>query len=191
MDTQPKFGWFGSPEHLRTWAYDEDIELSDQDEDLLVYAIECLSALLDCAVDESCPKGDYIIRCIDYSLRDIALKGKAGQPDELAKAMAVIESVGEKLDEDWITTLRKRLDARMEPKCIESQAEAFSIGQALLSGKGILGDIVTFDDGGAWIIERRYGSSYVEAISISKPDGGVQYLGYWMNGSGLYRPRSL
>lgn len=191
MDTQPQFGWFGSPEHLQTWAYDEDMELSDQDEDLLVYAIECLPALLDCAVDENCPKRDYIIRCIDYSLRDQALKGQGRNLEELTKAVAVIAAYSDRLDKDWLFTLRKRLEARTKSRRIETETEATEIGQSLLFGIGVLGDIAAIDDGKTWILERRYGSNYVEAISISKRDGGMQYLGYWMNDSGLYRPRSL
>lgn len=51
---------------LREWAYNDDIELIEQDEDLLLHDIKYMPVLLECVRDQSCPKSDYIFGIIAY-----------------------------------------------------------------------------------------------------------------------------
>ncbi|WP_323000696.1 hypothetical protein [Denitromonas sp.] len=51
---------------LREWAYDEEIELMEQDEDLLLHDIKYMPVLLECIRDARSPKSDYIFNIVAY-----------------------------------------------------------------------------------------------------------------------------
>jgi len=55
-----------SASDLREWAYNEDVELMDQDEDLLLHDINYVPVLLECARDIECPKAGDIISILSY-----------------------------------------------------------------------------------------------------------------------------
>jgi hypothetical protein len=51
---------------LREWAYGEEVELMEQDEDLLLHDIKYMPVLLECIRDAGCPKSDYIFSIVAY-----------------------------------------------------------------------------------------------------------------------------
>jgi len=51
---------------LREWAYHEEVELMEQDEDLLLHDVRYMPVLLECARDPDCPKSVYIFNIISY-----------------------------------------------------------------------------------------------------------------------------
>lgn len=55
-----------SDSDLREWAYNDDIELLEQDEDLLLHDVKYIPVLLECVRDQDCPKSDYIFSIIAY-----------------------------------------------------------------------------------------------------------------------------
>jgi hypothetical protein len=55
-----------SDAELREWAYDENVELMEQDEDLLLHDIKYMPQLLECLRDAGCPKAEDIFNIVSY-----------------------------------------------------------------------------------------------------------------------------
>lgn len=55
-----------SDSDLREWAYNDDIELMEQDEDLLLHDVKYMPVLLACVRDQDCPKSGYIFGIIAH-----------------------------------------------------------------------------------------------------------------------------
>jgi len=53
-----------TPEIIRAWGYDAGLILLEQDEDLLLYDVQFIPALLELAGDDRCPKRDYVFRIL-------------------------------------------------------------------------------------------------------------------------------
>jgi hypothetical protein len=51
---------------LREWAYSDEIELMEQDEDLLLHDVEYMPVLLEFIRDISCPKSDYVFGIVGH-----------------------------------------------------------------------------------------------------------------------------
>jgi len=58
---------------FRKWAYDTDMHLMEQDEDLLIGQHSEFHIWFDILKDKSCPKYDYILGCIDFHLKYLIL----------------------------------------------------------------------------------------------------------------------
>jgi len=54
------------PETVRKWAYDDNVLLLDQDEDLILHGVEYVPLLLEFASDRKCPKREYSLQILDY-----------------------------------------------------------------------------------------------------------------------------
>jgi hypothetical protein len=53
-----------SDAEVREWAYDWEVELIEQDEDLLLHDLRYMQVLAECVRDAACPKSEYIISII-------------------------------------------------------------------------------------------------------------------------------
>jgi hypothetical protein len=83
-----------SDDLLRRWAFDENLLLMDQDEDVILACDEHIPVLCELIADPACPKGDYIGHIISIWARDEALMelgwGRKLQPGRFAAARDVM-----------------------------------------------------------------------------------------------------
>ena len=88
MDEILKFDWNDEIElkaNLKKWAYNDDLILMEQDEDLLFHDIEWTEVVFPFMFDEKCVKREYIIHTfIDY-MREIFLHRKANEIEQMQK----------------------------------------------------------------------------------------------------------
>lgn len=76
-------------EIIEKWAYNEDLYLLEQDEDLLFHDIEWTNAVFDFMFDETCIKRKYIIdNFLDY-LQELFLYKKTNEIDMVEKEFII------------------------------------------------------------------------------------------------------
>jgi hypothetical protein len=61
---------------LRIWAFDKDLRLLSQDEDLILGDREFVPALIALAEDKACPKAEYILDCLDTYFADLVWRAE-------------------------------------------------------------------------------------------------------------------
>jgi hypothetical protein len=88
-------------EEVRTWAYDEDAWLVDQDEDLVFLAPKYVPLLVELIADDQCPKRAVALRYPRHTTKHLLERGARGDKSGLATlkttAGAVDESAAEEL----------------------------------------------------------------------------------------------
>ena len=67
--------WNPKKEELRKWAYDPESKWPDQDFDLSVTEIHFSELILECAIDENCPKKDFFLSCAYILVGDAVRSG--------------------------------------------------------------------------------------------------------------------
>ncbi len=166
--------WNPDPATLRRWAYDENLLLSDQDEDLALYREEHLPVLLPFADDPACPKADYILSCLDGYLMDTVLRGTDSQLKALDKAAALAEQALLPRLHAWGELQRRRLKYRVGVGPV-SRDDAVIMGQDLLIG---ICRVANFTIAGesteCWEL-RLSVPSQTEHLSINKTTGRFTY----------------
>lgn len=90
-----------SEETLRRWAFDGNILISDQDEDLVLGRRDYFSVLIPLADDPTCPKADYILSSLDFHLMFIVLRGNELQLVELSEAIQLAQAAKQSKLHDW------------------------------------------------------------------------------------------
>lgn len=61
---------------LKAWAYDDNLILMEQDEDLLLHDPDFVEPLIALAEDDDCLKGPYILSVLGYYFDDIVNRGR-------------------------------------------------------------------------------------------------------------------
>ncbi len=118
---------------LRRWAFDEDMLLSDQDEDLLLHQAEYLPILILLADDPSCPKDGYILSCLDHYLKFIVLCGLEAELEVVRKAIKLACCATTPILHNWANLQQRRLRYR-EGLGPVSKEQALIMGEDLLNG---------------------------------------------------------
>ncbi len=89
-------------EVVKEWAYDEDLILMEQDEDLLLYDFELIPTLLELAGDKECPKGDYAFYILCQFSREQVTRGASrGGPEALKKIVESLPLQPEGMPKQW------------------------------------------------------------------------------------------
>ena len=125
--------WNPSPGTLRRWAYDENLLLDEQDEDLVLHSPEYLPILIPLADEPLCPKADYILSCLDFYLMFLALGDQDWQLEVINDAIAIAETTKRTELADWVALLKRRLAYRAGIGPV-NRAIALTMGQDLLNG---------------------------------------------------------
>ena len=125
--------WNPSEETLRRWAFDNNIFLADQDEDLLLGHRDYFSTLIPLADDPTCPKSDYILSCLDFHLMFIVLRGNETHLTELPEAIRLADASTQAKLHEWASLLRRRLAYRQGIGPVDRE-KALEMGRELLNG---------------------------------------------------------
>ena len=98
-------------EQIKTWAYDENILLVDQDEDLILENTDFLNVLIDLTFDINCPKRDY---CISIIKSLIYSKLVRRDFEELKKINISINSLNQNSKQKWLEELKEKFNEKFE-----------------------------------------------------------------------------
>lgn len=141
-------------EALLKWGYDEDMLLLEQDEDLVIgSAHEFYPVLAKLALDPACPKADYCLTSIDFSLMFWVLRKHPGAAEEIRRTISLFD--GQRQNELAIEFVRVNLLrlALLAHEPISTFERATQIGSAALNGISRRCDISIEDKGAEWSVE--------------------------------------
>ncbi len=153
-------------QQVRDWGYNLDLNLTDQDEDLILYSVEYVAILMEMASDEDCPKNYYclsILRNFSQELlakRDLYSVKKIGQ--EIERYAHTPANAVSKWIEEFLN-LKNILQYPLEI----TEHEADSIARSLMrddSFSGTLKKLRTMESG---FIEYEKISSYASYFYIN------------------------
>lgn len=138
---------------IRSWAYNENMFLCEQDEDLLLGSREYFSVLFEVAEDPDCPKGDYVLTIMDYYLMFQVLR------DDNSSIPIVQEAIGHCIKSKrpkilkWMKLLEKRIQYKTGVKKV-SREVAHEMGEILLNGISRNSDILLVEETeNEWVVE--------------------------------------
>ncbi|MBD1911719.1 MULTISPECIES: hypothetical protein [unclassified Leptolyngbya] len=121
------------------WGYDEDYYFMEQDEDLLLYGLDYVLALLELAQDPACPKQSYALCIISQFARMAALHRKPHDLQGLEQIIHALQST-EPSVLDWQHYVRRLLIYQQHPLMVGKQ-KAWNMAQDLLLGIGRIGTV--------------------------------------------------
>lgn len=162
---------------IRAWAYDVELALADQDEDLMLGARhEFYPLLATLAKDAACPRADECLAIMDFNLMFRVLRAF---PDTEAE---VEKTIGYLLDSDrspvaaFIHVNRLRLDL-LRGGSVASEERALELGTAALNGISRQAEIAVTDAGSYWVIELSVPPLHLhkEWLTIDKATGGYTF----------------
>ena len=165
-----------TPEIVKIWAYDEDLWLLEQDEDLLLYNFEFIPVLLKLVLDDNYPKGDYAFCILCQFCREQVARGGSQGANALEKVVEdlPVQSVGNA--KQWYEYVNRLLSYFYNPKPL-SKSEAHRVADELLIG--IAGRIGVVSESQSlntnwWRFTLK--TSVVEHIDICQKTGVFKYV---------------
>jgi hypothetical protein len=124
--------WNPSGQTLREWAYNERIQLVDeQDADLILHRPEYLPLLLEFADDASCPRASEILATLDHYLMFIILRGGEADIRIVEKSVALAEAAKTTPLIEWRRLQERRL-------CYRAGAGPLNEVQAMAAARDLL-----------------------------------------------------
>lgn len=162
-----------TPSDIREWGYDEDLYFMEQDEDLLLYGLDYVPALLELAQDSVCPKQDYALWILGQFARESALYRHSEQLQGLEKIVTSLQT-NEPSVQDWQNYVDRLLSYQATPFMVNEQ-KAWMMAQDLLIGIGRIGQIemAMGHQSDAWRFSLI--TSIHEQLSILKQTGVYMY----------------
>lgn len=124
--------WDSDEAMLRHWAYDEDLTLLDQDEDLLLHNRDWLPILIPLADEPSCPKADYILGALDFYLMFLVLRGAEAELVAVREAIELATQAIRPELHNWAALQERRLRYRDGIGAVSRQ-QALTMGAELLN----------------------------------------------------------
>lgn len=170
--------WNPSEETLRRWAFDENLYLSDQDEDLVLGQEQYLPLLIELADDPSCPKAGYILSCLDFYLMFLVLRGNESHAAVVKDGARMAASAKTQELVSWGQLQERRLKYQ-EGIGPVSKDDALLMGQELLNGICRQASIsVVSETESAWEVELSVPSfhRHKERLLISKASGRFKFF---------------
>ncbi len=169
-----------TPEVVKEWAYDEDLILMEQDEDLLLYDFELIPTLLELAGDKDCPKGDYAFYILCQFSREQVTRGASrGGPEALKKVVESLPLQPEGMPKQWQEYVTRLLSYYFEPKKC-SKNEAQEKAHNLLRGiAGRVGDVLETNSTVPDVWRFTLKTSVTEHIEVNIKTGTFKYVPYY------------
>ncbi|WP_420471440.1 hypothetical protein [Brevundimonas sp. FT23042] len=164
-------------EAVRRWAYDEDLELMEQDEDLLLHRSDLVPLLLELADDTSCPKANYILSILDFYLMFIILRAQEHQCEIVDQAAILASEARQKNIREWGELQKRRLLYRRGTGRV-TKSQALLMGHELLNGASRDSDITLLDETvSTWEVELSVPPfhRHKERLSINKATGTFRF----------------
>lgn len=126
--------WNPSEETIRRWAYDENIFLADQDEDLVLGGKGYFPILIALASDPHCPKAAYILSIMDfYTMFETLWRDKPTAIDVLESAIKLAKPSSDVKIRTWAELLERRVVYKEGIGAVDKTL-ALQMGQDLLNG---------------------------------------------------------
>lgn len=126
--------WNPSEETIRRWAYDENIFLDEQDEDLVLGGEGYFPVLIPLASDPQCPKASYILSIMDfYTMFATLLKDTPVAVAILEKAIKLAKPSPDKNVKAWAELLERRITYKKGIGSVD-RTLALRMGHDLLNG---------------------------------------------------------
>jgi len=173
-------------EVILKWAYDENMLLLEQDEDLVAGDREFFPALFQAAEDPECPKGDYALSIMDFYLMFQILKGDDSSISIVEEAIAFCEKSKDRKIQEWKTVLENKVRYKKGVGEVD-KATALEMGKNLLNGICRSCDISIVDEThDEWVLELSVPPfhRHKERIYIERTTGKfkfkVSYSGGWL-----------
>ncbi|WP_395321072.1 hypothetical protein [Variovorax sp. UC74_104] len=169
--------WNPSEQTLRKWAYDERIQLSDQDADLVLHEEEYLPLLLELADEPSCPRSSEILGTLDYYLMFLVLRGVEEHIRIVEKAVALARSAKTAPVIEWRQLQERRLRYRAGAGPL-SREQAVAAARDLLIGIDRIAELKVVDENPkTWEIELSVPPShrYRDRLSFDRATGVFRF----------------
>lgn len=110
-----------TPQQLHDWGYDEDLYLTEQDEDLLLHNLRYVPTLLDLAADPRCPKQQYAADIITYYSQLTLLRRIVPTATGLAQVAQMTRYPSAPLIEKWRDWYLWLYELLLQPRPISTE----------------------------------------------------------------------
>jgi len=163
-------------EVILKWAYDENMLLLEQDEDLVAGHREFFPALFQAANDPECPKGDYALLIMDFYLMFQVLKGDESSISIVEEAISFCEKSSLEKIQEWQSLLEDKVRF-IRGVGIVDKTTALAMGRNLLNGISRSCDISIEESDDSWIVELSVPPihRHKERIFINKDTGKFNF----------------
>jgi hypothetical protein len=169
--------WNPSEQTLREWAYNEHIQLADQDADLVLHQEKYLPLLLELADDASCPRSSEILSTLDSYLMFLILRGSEEHVRVVERSVALAGAAKTLPVIEWRLLQERRLRYRAGTGPL-SRVQAVAAARDLLIGISRVADLKVVDENPkTWEIELSVPPSHRhrERLSFDKVSGAFQF----------------
>lgn len=169
---------------IRRWAFDLDVELAGQDEDLLLHDWLFTETILDLAADPSCPRASYILGIWHHFTRHLTVHQVSSDLEAVRHALAVAEKYsGHSGINIWIAAQNQRLKY-VDGVGMTDRATALSIGDSMLNGacRSCPIEILRESDTTFLVQLSVPHGSHKEWLLVDKSTGKFRYSRYWSDG---------
>ncbi len=163
--------WNPSEETIRRWAYDLNILMAEQDEDLVFCVDELIPLLIELASDKNCPKATYILSILDFHtmFRFLRLPTDAVIPVMENAVELASQSANLKVAQ-WAELLKERIRFKKAIGRVD-QETALTMGQTLLNGVCRQTEVaVVGEDEQTWTVGLSL-PPHAESLKIDKETG--------------------
>ncbi|WP_439555406.1 hypothetical protein [Dyadobacter sp.] len=92
-------------DQLMLWAYDLDLYLTDQDEDLVLHSNQYIATLFQLACDDNCPKKDYCFSILKHHFQHLLAKRDIDQISEAMTMITEVQAVADANARGWLADL--------------------------------------------------------------------------------------
>lgn len=123
--------WGPTEAVVNRWAYDENVCLTDQDEDLALHMPHYIPILIGLADDPRCPKADYILIILDDYLKGLSLS----RDREFFKTVRVAVEIAAGAQSDRVLNFGRRTRRRLDMLSLSGpvdEALAREMGELIL-----------------------------------------------------------
>ena len=168
-----------TPEVVRTWGYDEDLMLLEQDEDLLLYNFKFFPVLVELAGDDRCPKQEYAFCILCQFSREQLTRGGERGTGALREAWSAIPEPTDGRPQEWYRYVGRLLGYNRPSGPVEKSTARLMAQELLLGIAGRVGKITESSSAGPewWRFTLR--TSVTEHIDVCMATGAFSYILYY------------
>ena len=168
-----------TPEVIRIWAYDDDLLLLEQDEDLLLYGVEFIPVLLELSGDDRCPKEVYAFSILcQFSREQVTRGGESGTAQLRAAWSLIAEPLGGRPLE-WYRYVARLLAYSCRSGPVDKRHARCMAKELLLGISGRVGRVVENDQirPGWWRFSLQ--TSVTEHVDVCASSGEFVYTPWY------------
>ena len=168
-----------TPDLVREWAYDEEMLLLEQDEDLLLYDWELLPTMLKLIADHTCPKRKWVYFALCQFTRESVTRGGDAGAASLSNALSSVEPPAEGWLAEWYSYARRILGYAQPTGPIDAETAAQIANDLLLGVAGRVGNITHGKDPSPGWLRFSLETSVTEHVDICPATGEYRYTPWY------------